>query len=145
VCLEPNGDPGREAIHAALRKFSSLHGWPILPTVERPVFLRLIRDAVALVGNSSSGMIESAAVKAVAVNVGNRQKGREHSANVVDCTARREPIAAALRDLLDDPAKTRSLRDAPCVFGDGRASVRVAGVLAAMDLSPARRIKLNAY
>ncbi|MFW6146634.1 MAG: UDP-N-acetylglucosamine 2-epimerase [Planctomycetota bacterium] len=145
VCLEPNGDPGREAIHAVLRKFSSRHRWPILPTVERPVFLRLVRDAVALVGNSSVGMIESSAVGAVAVNVGDRQRGREHGDNVVHCTAEREKIAEALRNLRDDPAAARKLRESPCPFGDGRASTRIADVLATMDLSAARRIKLNTY
>jgi len=145
VCLEPNGDPGREAIRSVLRKFSSHHGWPILATVGRPVFLRLIRDAVALVGNSSSGMIESAAVGAVAVNVGDRQRGREHGGNVVHCPAERGPITAALRRLVTDGQWARALRAAPCPFGDGRAAVRIAEVLATLDLSPSRRIKLNTY
>ncbi|NLF31193.1 MAG: UDP-N-acetylglucosamine 2-epimerase (hydrolyzing) [Planctomycetes bacterium] len=145
LCVEPNGDPSRDAIGSTLHKFRCRHGWPIFPNVARRVFLRLVRDAVALVGNSSAGMIESAAVGAIAVNVGDRQRGREHAGNVVHCRTDRKTIAETLRRLRDAPAWARELRNAPCIFGDGRASARIAAVLATLDLSAARRIKLNAY
>jgi GDP/UDP-N,N'-diacetylbacillosamine 2-epimerase (hydrolysing) len=145
VCIGPNADPGRQAISRALADFSCRHNWTIVPTVDRPVFLRLIADAVALVGNSSAGMVESAAVKAVVLNVGNRQRGREHSANVVHLPQDRRAIGQALRRLRNDEAFAASLRAAECVFGDGRAAERIVDVLAGMDLSDERRIKLNEY
>ena len=145
VLIGPNPDVGSDAIRDVLQKFSSLYNWPIVPSVDRRIFLRLMADAIALVGNSSSGMVESAAVDAVVVNVGARQNGRQHSANVIDVGPRRERIAAALRRLRTDPPWRASLRAAPCVFGDGHAAGRIADVLAAMDISNQRRIKLNEY
>ena len=145
VCLAPNGDPGRAEIWRTWQDFSRRHNWPIVPSVERRIFLRLIHDAVALVGNSSAGMVESAAVQAAVLNVGPRQTGREHSANVVDVSADRAAVSSALRRLQTDAAWARSLRSAPCVFGDGWASQRIAEILASMKLSVESRIKLNEY
>ena len=145
VCLEPNADPGRTAVRNALRDFSSAHNWPIAPTVDRPVFLGLIRCAVALVGNSSAGMVESAAANAAVLDVGARQAGREHSGNVLHVPAEASRVAQALKRLRQEPELSASLRSAPCVFGDGQASRRIAEVLARVDLAAARRIKLNEY
>lgn len=145
VLVGPNSDPGWGAVWNLLRDFSSRWNWPIVPTVDRPVFLRLMHDAVALVGNSSAGMVESAAVGAAVVNVGPRQEGREHSANVVDVPAEPAAIAGVLRRLQTQEGFATSLRAAECIFGDGRASQRIAQALAAMPLSAGRRIKLNEY
>ncbi len=145
VSIEPNMDEGRQIVLGVLRDFSHRHKWPIFPTVDRRIFLRLIQAALALVGNSSSGMIESAAVGSVVLNIGPRQSGREHSANVIDCKADRKTIADWLIRLRDDKELARQYRGANCIFGDGRASVRIAEVLAKMKLSPARRVKLNEY
>lgn len=145
LCLEPNADPHRQIVMAVCRDFSRQHNWPILPNVERRIFLRLIRSAVALVGNSSSGMIESAAVGAVTLNVGRRQQGREHSANVIHLPADRAEIGRWLVRLREDSALAASYRSATCIFGDGRAARRIAEVLARMELSAARRVKLNEY
>jgi len=145
VLLGPSPDPGREAIDSVWRKFSSRLNWPIPPTVDRRVFLRLIGEAVALVGNSSAGMVEAAAVDAVVVNVGDRQRGREHSDNVVNVAVDRTAIAEVLGRLVTDRVWCDSLRAAPCVFGDGRASDRIAEALARVGLTRANRIKLNEY
>lgn len=145
VCIGPNGDPGREAILSVVSRYSRVQDWPIVPVADRQAFLGLMRSAVALVGNSSAGLVESAAVGAAVVNVGPRQSGREHSGNVVHVPARREAVASALRRLRDEPGYADSLRSAPCVYGDGRAGRRIADVLATMDLSAATRIKLNEY
>ncbi len=145
VCVGPNSDPGRKALWEALRSFSSRRNWPILPTLERRIFLRLLHEATALVGNSSAGMVESAAVDAVVVNVGPRQTGREHSANVLDCPADHEAVARTLRRLRDEQALVGQLRSAECIYGDGRAGVRIARELAEMNLSDVRRTKLIEY
>ncbi len=145
LLVGPNADPGAGAIWQMWQQFSREKNWPIVPTVDRPVFLALLRQAVALVGNSSAGMVESAAVDAVVIDVGRRQHGREHSDNVVHVAGGRAAIAAALTGILDRPDEAQRLRSAPCRFGDGRAGERIAAALAEMDLDPAYRIKLNTY
>jgi len=145
VCLGPNADPHRDVIWQALRHFSSVHNWPIHETIDRRVFLALMREATALVGNSSAGMVESAAVDAVVLDVGSRQRGREHSANVIHVSAERRAVERTLLRLMSDKAYAASLRSAKCVFGDGLAARRIASVLAEMELSEQRRTKLISY
>lgn len=146
LCLMPNHDPGREAVAAVLRTRCREHGWPLLDHLPRERFLSLLRrlalgDGV-LVGNSSAGLIEAAALRLPAVNIGPRQGGRERPDNVVDapeggeCDIRAAIAAAA--------ALERAGISHP--YGDGRAGARTAGALAAVDpLAPGLLRKRNAY
>ena len=60
----------------------------------------LMAVAGAMVGNSSSGIVEAATYTLPVVNVGRRQDGRERAANVVDVTAERAAILAGIRRAL---------------------------------------------
>jgi UDP-N-acetylglucosamine 2-epimerase len=84
-----------------------------------------------MVGNSSSGLVEAPSAGLPAVNVGERQRGRERAANVVDAAPARDAIAAALRDALS-PAFRDRLAGSANPYGDGRAAPRVVAALAAL-------------
>jgi len=99
----------------------------------------LLRDAKFLLGNSSSGIMEAASFGIPAVNVGIRQRGREHGRNVLDA-------AAAVDSILDcvarrDPAFRASLAGMENPYGDGHASERIAAVLASVLLGEELLIK----
>src|SRR5262245_28529831 len=82
-----------------------------------------------LVGNSSAGLIEAAAVGLPAVDIGPRQNGRERCANAVHVEYEtRDAVAEGLR-------QARLLRRGPIShpFGDGRAGERIASVLAGAE------------
>src|SRR5436305_209551 len=66
------------------------HSGRSMGSVPRSEFLGLTRDAVVLVGNSSSGIIEAASFGTPVVDIGTRQLGRERGANV-----RNVPLIAA--------------------------------------------------
>jgi UDP-N-acetylglucosamine 2-epimerase len=80
-----------------------------------------------MVGNSSSGLIESPAFELPAVNVGDRQRGRVTGANVIAC----EPagVGEALRRALD-PSFRESLRGMANPYGGGDVSAHVLAALA---------------
>ena len=59
LVLQPNGDPGREGIAAALEA----EGVATVGHLPRPLFLRLLKSAAAIVGNSSAALIEAAALR----------------------------------------------------------------------------------
>jgi UDP-hydrolysing UDP-N-acetyl-D-glucosamine 2-epimerase len=65
----------------------------------------LLRQVAALLGNSSSGILEAPACGIPAVNVGDRQKGRLRSALVIDVAARPDEIASGLERALARPAQ----------------------------------------
>ena len=128
LAMHPNHDPGREGILAAIRG-AGLGECRHLP---RQDFVGLLRRVRLLVGNSSAGLIECAALGVPSVNVGPRQDGRERPDNVLDvpdpgpddCVEVEAAIATAL-------AGPRASARHP--FGDGDAGLRTAAVLAGFD------------
>ncbi len=125
--LAPNADAGSARIARELPAVGA--GWHVLTHLPRPAYLDALRHAFALVGNSSSGIIEAASLGTPVLDLGMRQHLRERNPGVRSLPLRAEAIAPALRSLLGAP------RPAPHnVYGDGRAGQRIAALLAELDL-----------
>jgi UDP-N-acetylglucosamine 2-epimerase len=60
-------------------------------------YFGLMRHAAAMVGNSSSGLVEAPSFRLPVVNVGIRQEGRLRARNVIDVPCERGAILRALR------------------------------------------------
>jgi len=65
-------------------------------------YLSAMKYAAAVVGNSSSGILEAPSFKVPTVNVGDRQKGRTRAANVIDCGTGTSEVKTALNRALSD-------------------------------------------
>ena len=65
-------------------------------------YLSALQFCDAVVGNSSSGIIEVPSFKIPTVNIGDRQKGRARAESVIDCGNGGEQIDAALMKALSD-------------------------------------------
>jgi UDP-hydrolysing UDP-N-acetyl-D-glucosamine 2-epimerase len=127
LALMPNHDPGRQGITAALTS-SGVNTVQHLPRDQFVSLLKRIAPQGVLVGNSSAGLIECAALGVRALNIGPRQNGRERADNVTDCPT---CTAKAIRDAL-----ARALASALTFahpFGDGHAGKRIAQTLAQTD------------
>jgi UDP-hydrolysing UDP-N-acetyl-D-glucosamine 2-epimerase len=84
-------------------------------------YFSLMNVAAAMVGNSSSGLIEAPSFRLPVVNIGNRQQGRCRAANVIDVGYERAAIAQGIRRALQ-PDFRASLRDLVNPFGAGTAA-----------------------
>jgi len=93
----------------------------------------LLRQVQVFLGNSSSGIMETASFALPTVNIGERQRGRERAANVIDVAANRGAILAAMVR-----ARSREfrepLRGMPNPYGDGDASEKIVEVLTSSPL-----------
>ncbi|GAB6051371.1 UDP-N-acetylglucosamine 2-epimerase [Magnetospira thiophila] len=87
-------------------------------------YLGLMRTAVAMVGNSSSGIIEAASFGLPVVNIGDRQKGRPRAANVIDAPFHSGRIADAILQAVR-PQFREELAGLVNPYGDGRAAERI--------------------
>jgi UDP-N-acetylglucosamine 2-epimerase len=149
LLLEPNHDPGREWILATYL-LSDTKGLPRRSHLPRERFVALLKRLArtpggVLIGNSSAGLIEAAALGLPVVNFPPRQNGREREGNVVDAKGmmfgpgapRSRPVKA-----LDRAQALSGVLKPSKRFGDGRAGPRIAALLAK---APARIRKQNAY
>ncbi len=134
VIVYPNNDPGHGGIARCWAAEPDAHR-----DVPRPRFLSLLRDAAVLVGNSSSGIIEAASFGTPVVDVGPRQRGREHGPNVAHVGWSTAAITAAVRTA----SGRRFPRSNP--YGGRDTGRRLAAVLARVPLDARLRRKLIAY
>lgn len=134
VVTAPNADPGQEKIRERLQRFC--RGNPKARFIESAGsegYFQLMSRAGAMVGNSSSGLLEAPSFRLPVVNVGTRQDGRLRARNVIDCGYDVGGIVRAVRRALS-PAFRRSLRGLKNPYGDGRAADRIVRRLEAVPL-----------
>lgn len=132
-----NADPGYRAIDDAIRAFVATrhdraHFFNSLGSERYWAALRL---ADAVVGNSSSGILEAPAVGVPTVNIGDRQKGRLRAASIIDCPADSLLILASLRRIFEGRFQPDPALALP--YGRGGASEAIAGTLRKIDLARA--------
>lgn len=126
----PNSDPGSKQIVSvieAARNQPNLHVFKNVPDV---LFVNLLRDAAALIGNSSLGLLEAPFLKLPVVNVGRRQTARQHTTNVFFVPHDRKRIIEQVRAILADNETQELVRNCQNVFGDGHTGEAVAELLA---------------
>jgi UDP-hydrolysing UDP-N-acetyl-D-glucosamine 2-epimerase len=140
VFTMPNADAGSTTIRKAIQAFVSARPREAIAceSLGAERYLSAVALAEAVVGNSSSGVIEAPALRTPSVNIGDRQGGRLRPPGVIDCPADAAAIRAALARALE-PGFRAALRDAPPPFGDGHAAERIVAVLEQADFAALRR------
>ena len=140
IWLEPNADAGSKDILKALTDIGLPNGSSRLQHIHRDVFAAAMKHCAVMVGNSSAGIIEAASFSTLVVNVGDRQKLRERSTNVVDVTTDVDAIDAAVADAL-------KLGKVPCDnrYGDGQAGPRIVRLLTTLSLDRSVLNKSNSH
>jgi UDP-hydrolysing UDP-N-acetyl-D-glucosamine 2-epimerase len=135
LCLAPNHDPGREVIAHEIGECGLMLGWSAAEHLPRSKWLALLKRLAQrggfVIGNSSAGLIECAAVRVPVVNVGPRQAGRERAGNVVDVSDIGDGMVDAICKAIARIPRLRPPAMHP--FGNGRAGERIAGVLAKVN------------
>jgi UDP-hydrolysing UDP-N-acetyl-D-glucosamine 2-epimerase len=141
VFVYPNADAGSRELIARTEKFiRSRSNARLFVNLDHLTYLTLMASVDVLLGNSSSGLIESTSLGVPALNIGIRQSGREHAANVIDVPSDRSRILSAVRKALS-PKFRRTVRGLKNPYGDGRASQIITRVLATTGLGEALLFK----
>jgi UDP-N-acetylglucosamine 2-epimerase (non-hydrolysing)/GDP/UDP-N,N'-diacetylbacillosamine 2-epimerase (hydrolysing) len=104
-------------------------GARIFVNLDSITYWSLLRQVDLFIGNSSSGIIETASFALPTVNVGIRQRGREHGANVLDAPANADEIVACVNRAMSREFR-ESLRGMANPYGDGTAAAKIARTLA---------------
>jgi UDP-hydrolysing UDP-N-acetyl-D-glucosamine 2-epimerase len=136
VLTYPNADNGGRAIIPLLQQYAAQRGSRVLliESLGFRRYLSTLAHARAVVGNSSSGIIEAPAFHVPTVNIGERQLGRLAADSVLHCRADREDIARTLRLALSEEFRHRCAA-AINPYGQGMASQAIVREIEARDLS----------
>lgn len=137
----PNADPGGQAIRAVAHERAAANGLVrCAETLGTEAYFSAMALAAAMLGNSSSGIVEAASFELPVVNIGPRQEGRVRGANVIDVSTVEAEIAGGLRTALD-PAFRARLGGLQNPYGDGHAADRIVERLATAELGPSLLVK----
>lgn len=129
VMTYPNADTRHGAVLQAITRFAEAHQRVrLVENLGPSLYFSTLAIAAAMVGNSSSGIIEASSFKLPVVNIGRRQAGRERAANVVDVGESRDEIVAGIRRALSS-AFAAGLAHLQNPYGDGHAAERIVRVL----------------
>jgi len=125
----PNADAGSRALIERTRSFLADRGsGHVLVNLDPVTYWSLLRHAQFFLGNSSSGIMETASFALPTVNIGLRQQGRERARNIIDAPPDADAIVASVRKAQSAEFRD-SLRGMVNPYGDGTASETIRGVL----------------
>ena len=97
------------------------------------LYLSAMSAVDAVVGNSSSGLLEAPSLRVATLNIGDRQRGRLKADSVVDCGPTVPEIRRGLK-ALDSPAFRETVSRTVSPFGNGGSALKVKEVLKSADL-----------
>lgn len=140
VITLPNNDPGSQEIRQTLAHAAAGPRRTAVAALGDRRYCGLMKLADALLGNSSSALIEAPLLALPAVNVGERQRGRLRAANVLDAASEATAVIRQLRRALSREFR-ESLSESDSPYGDGRSSERIRDILVAWT-PPESSVKL---
>lgn len=132
ILTYPNADDGGREIIPLLEAYAKQQPSRVLaiPSLGQKRYLSAVKHAAAVVGNSSSGIIEVPSFKVPTVNIGERQRGRLSGESVFSCPSN----TAAIIETLQIGLKS-DLTEVVNPYGKGKASEAILKQLKAANLS----------
>ncbi len=134
LIIGPNSDSGNLGMRKVIKRYLGYGQFRYAESIPHREYLSFLAEARVLVGNSSSGIIESASFGIPVVNIGTRQKGRETPPNVITVDHDFEQILGAIEKALHDEKFLHVAGNRKNPYGDGNASKRIVRVLESIPL-----------
>jgi UDP-N-acetylglucosamine 2-epimerase (non-hydrolysing) len=126
----PNSDNGGDQLITMIEQYVAAHpgvAWAV-PSLGLARYLSAVEESAAVIGNSSSGVIEVPSLNTPAVNIGVRQKGRLSADSVIHVSTEASDIRLGIEQALTDEADALA-RTAKNPYGNGDTSGRIMDVL----------------
>lgn len=135
IFTKPNSDPKGRIIAKMIDEYVSKHPDRAISFVSlgQLRYLSAIKHVDAVIGNSSSGIIEAPFLQKPTVNIGDRQKGRLKASSVIDCDETEKGITKAIFKALS-PTFRNNLPKVVSLYGTGDSAINIKNVLKSVDL-----------
>ena len=143
IFILPNNDAGSYQTRKSIieNRKSDMY---LFDNLTRKDYLSLLKNCSAIVGNSSSGLLEAPTFKIPALNIGRRQKNRMQGLNVINCSKGRKNIGEGLKKVLSKRFKA-NLVNIKNPYGDGQSSERIIKILENTKIDSKLLIKQITY
>jgi GDP/UDP-N,N'-diacetylbacillosamine 2-epimerase (hydrolysing) len=127
IWILPNNDAGSEIVRKILlqERHSDIQ---VYDNLTRQDYLGLLKNCEAIVGNSSSGLLEAPSFGVPAVNIGRRQIDRLQGINVINADFEVAECVHAIEKAISNKFKA-TLQNCINPYGDGRSSERILNIL----------------
>lgn len=137
----PNADTGGHQIYNQIMKY--VEDYPnkfkLFKSLGQKRYISALEHSKLMIGNSSSGIIESASFKIPVINIGDRQEGRYKPLNVIDCSCDKVSILNAINKVESDQFQ-KSLENLINPYGDGNTANKIVDILKTINI---KKEKLN--
>lgn len=125
VIMKSNADAGGEQINKQIEDYAESHDNCVLfSSLKIEEFLSLQCYSLGLIGNSSSGIVETPCFGLPTVNIGDRQRGRLCADSIISCGTSEKEIVAAIKLSLTDAFRERA-KNALNPYGFGNTSAEI--------------------
>lgn len=114
----PNIDPGNKDIVEIINRYKKHPNFIFYKNLPRNTFISIYKNSKFIIGNSSSGILESASIPIPAINVGYRQTGRQANSNVVFSKTTKQSILDNIDKIRSDEFQ-KIVQNTKNVYGNG--------------------------
>jgi len=145
ILIYPNADAGGRKMIKVIKeyeKYDFLHTYKSLP---RKDYLSLMKYARLMVGNSSSGTIDTPFFKIPVVNIGTRESVREHAGNKIFVGHNRKQIVRAIKKALFDKKFRKIVQKCKNPYGNGKAGEKITAILKKTKINNKLLVKRLTY
>lgn len=112
ILLGTNADTKSDVIKKSWLKFAKQKGVIYFENLNTASYLHLVKNAICLIGNSSSGIIEAPSLGVYSINIGDRQKGRVHGNSVIDVVCDKKELSSTIAKMLNN-VKNKTIFENP--------------------------------
>lgn len=129
IITKSNADAGGAEINSIWEEAADINdNFFLYDSLGMKRYLSLMKNAAAVIGNSSSGIIEAPAFKVPTVNIGERQKGRLMAESILCCNASASEIDKKINEALSEKM-LETLKTVKSLYGDGNVSEKISAVI----------------
>lgn len=124
-----NADTEGRSINRILKEYAQCHeNFFLADSLGMRRYLSALKNALFVIGNSSSGLVEAPSFHIPTINIGDRQRGRISGETVIHCKPERQAIGEAIQKAMDVSFR-EAVKGAENPYGDGRTSEKVIKII----------------
>lgn len=126
IFTKSNADNGGRTINKLIDEFVAAHPEKSIAytSMGQLLYLSAMQYMNAVVGNSSSGIIEAVSLRTPVINIGDRQKGRVQPSSIINCTVKKSEIEKAF-EKVNDPVFRKSISKIQNPYDGGNTAAQI--------------------